>query len=70
MDHYIDSRGTHICLLSGGLNGPGEWFNYLCDIGDIVQSASEWGANMWFVDGESDCLDDVFYFKFGISQIP
>lgn len=51
----------------GGLNGPGDWFEYMKDITtlfDILQSEYD----CWLVNLENDCPDDVFTLKIGISR--
>lgn len=51
----------------GGLNGSGNWFEYMKDITnmfDILQPE----YNCWLVNLENDCPDDLFTLKIGIRK--
>jgi D-serine dehydratase len=51
----------------GGLNGSGNWVEYMKDITsmfNILQSE----YNCWLVNLENDCPDDVFTLKIGIRK--
>lgn len=47
----------HIC---GGLNGRGNWINYLDQIKTIITH-----FNGWVIKLENDVLDDVWYLQIG-----
>lgn len=51
----------------GGLNGSGQWTNYLKAISELFNIIS-WDYRVWLVDLSNDCLDDVFYLKVGIRR--
>ena len=68
LDSFIDKYDTCTCVITGGLNGPGKWENYLEDISKLVKDFEENGIHVWMIEGENDCLDDVFTFNFGVKK--
>lgn len=61
--HEISKQGTHyIVTLYGGLNGCGEFFDYLKDVQYIVLHLE--GA--WLIDWINDCPDDVWVLRIGV----
>lgn len=68
LDSFIDKYGTLTCVFCGGLNGPGKWDDYFLNLGIIVKDLEKYGIYAWFISGFNDCLDDVFYFNFGIRE--
>jgi hypothetical protein len=68
----IDKYGTKVFMLSGGLNGPGQWNEYLetlaqftVDLIDKLRVTYGEDADVWLVDLKNDCADDIFYPVFG-----
>lgn len=68
----IDKYGTKVFMLSGGLNGPGQWNEYLetlaqftIELIDSLQVTYGKDADVWLVDLKNDCADDIFYPVFG-----
>lgn len=68
----IDKYGTKVFMLSGGLNGPGQWNEYLetlaqftVDLIDKLRLTYGEAADVWLVDLKNDCADDIFYPVFG-----
>lgn len=68
----IDKYGTKVFMLSGGLNGPGQWNEYLetlaqftVDLIDKLRLTYGEVADVWLVDLKNDCADDIFYPVFG-----
>lgn len=68
----IDKYGTKVFMLSGGLNGPGKWNEYLqtlaifvVELIDKLQVTYGKDADVWLVTLKNDCADDVFYPVFG-----
>lgn len=68
LDSFIDKYDTCICVITGGLNGPGEWTNYFEDLAKLVKDFEENGVHAWYVEGYNDCPDDVFCFNFGVDK--
>ena len=60
-----DEYGTNIITIYGGLNGCGEWDDYLEDILSLYNDLSE-KYHVWIVDLDVDCCDDVWTLLFGI----
>lgn len=67
-DSFIDKYGTLTCVISGGLNGPGKWEDYLKDMAKLIQKVKDAGIHIWMIEGENDCLDDVFTMNFGVRR--
>ena len=67
IDSFIDKYGTLTCVIHGGLNGPGEWTNYLEDLTVAVKRVKDCGIHIWLISALNDCMDDVFTFNFGVS---
>lgn len=63
-----DKYGTNVFQISGGLNGSGEWVDYFKDLAKFVEEISK-KYHIWMIEAKNDCLDDVFYFTFGISSL-
>lgn len=68
----IDKYGTKVFMLSGGLNGPGKWNEYLqtlaiftVELIDKLQVKYGKDADVWLINLKNDCADDVFYPVFG-----
>ena len=66
---YTDEYGTTIIEFWGGLNGGGDWFNYLRSIADIIDAINDMSgiSNAYVVDWEIDSADDIFTLLIGIS---
>ena len=59
----IVNKGNHyVVTLYGGLNGCGRLHNYLHDIQKIINQFD----NVWLVNWDNDCPDDVWVLKIGI----
>lgn len=66
---YIDEYDTTIIEFWGGLNGSGNWSDYLraaADIIDDLNAISEIN-DAYVVDWEIDSADDIFTLLIGIS---
>ena len=53
--------------LYGGLNGHGDWSDYFQNLSDFVNDCIKEIPNatdVYLVDAENDCIDDVFYAHF------
>lgn len=53
--------------LYGGLNGHGDWSDYFQDLSDFVNdciSDIPTATDVYLVEAENDCVDDVFYAHF------
>lgn len=61
-----DEYGTNTFVICGGLNGPGKWTDYFRDLAKFVDEISK-KYHVWLIKAENDCMDDIFYFTFGIS---
>ncbi len=68
LDYFIDKSNTCVCVISGGLNGPGEWANYFEDLAKLIKDFEDNGINAWYIEGYNDCPDDVFVFNFGVNN--
>ena len=68
LDSFIDKYDTCICVITGGLNGPGKWTNYFEDLTKLVKDFEDNGVHAWYVEGYNDCPDDVFCFNFGVDK--
>lgn len=58
--------------LCGGLNGHGDWEDYFDDLSDFVEDCKQNIPNLkdiYMIDAENDCLDDVFYVTFRINFV-
>jgi hypothetical protein len=66
-DFKKDEDGTWILKVYGGLNGWGEWTDYLEDITDLFDVLSE-KYLVWVVDLDVDCLDDTFELSIGVED--
>ena len=56
--------------LSGGLNGHGDWSDYFQDLSDFVNDCIKDipdATDVYLVEAENDCVDDVFYAHFRIN---
>jgi len=52
---------TMMIGISGGLNGPGKWTDYLQDIKELFDALNNIYKDVWLVKLDNDCLDDVWY---------
>lgn len=68
LESFRDYCDTVTCKIAGGLNGCGRWEEYFSDISELVAMVRSKGVNMWLVEGYNDCLDDLFYLKFGLKN--
>lgn len=68
MDSFIDKYDTCVCVISGGLNGPGKWTNYFEDLSKLMKDFEDNGIHAWYIEGYNDCPDDVFCFNFGVDK--
>lgn len=55
-----------IIHLTGGLNGNGNWNDYLADIQKIFDLFSKNFKSVWLVKLDNDCPDDVFTLSIGV----
>lgn len=58
--------------LCGGLNGHGDWEDYFDDLSDFIEDCKQNIPDLkdiYMIDAENDCLDDVFYVKFRINFV-
>lgn len=68
LESEVDEYETMTITLCGGLNGSGEWNNYFNDLARIFEELKEKGFDVWVINLENDCLDDIFYCKTGITK--
>jgi hypothetical protein len=61
-DIHDPESAHYIVTLYGGLNGCGEFFDYLKDVQYIVLHLE--GA--WLIDWINDCPDDVWVLRIGV----
>ncbi|MBQ2856687.1 MAG: hypothetical protein IJE78_06125 [Bacteroidaceae bacterium] len=53
--------------LCGGLNGHGDWEDYFQDLSNFVEDCVKYISDLkdiYMVDADNDCVDDVFYIHF------
>jgi hypothetical protein len=67
-DFIVDEYGTFTVELKGGLNGNGNWVNYLKGLARTFEGLSVNGIDAWIIKMNNDCLDDVFYCKIGVKR--
>jgi hypothetical protein len=67
-DYIVDEYGTFIVKLTGGLNGNGNWINYLKGLTRTFDGLSVNGFDAWMIKMENDSLDDVFYCTIGVKR--
>lgn len=61
--HEIVNKDNHyVVTLYGSLNGCGRLHNYLNDVQEIINQFD----NVWLINWDNDCLDDVWVLKIGI----
>ena len=54
-------------LICGGLNGHGDWEDYFDDLSDFIEDCKQNMSDLkdiYMVDAENDCVDDIFYVHF------
>lgn len=70
-ENYKQEKSYHyIACLSGGNNGNGKWNDYLCKLAMIFDPI-HWKnitniEDMWLIQLDNDCLDDVHTAYIGI----
>lgn len=64
-----DSEGYERITVHGGLNGPGNWRDYISDILDLIDNLQEIYENVSIIDFICDSLDDVFTVEFAVKDI-
>lgn len=64
----INKDDVMTITLYGGLNGRGEWKNYLKDLANIFEEIEKQGYNVWVIKITNDCPDDVFNCLIGIGE--
>ena len=60
---FESSPARYILSINGGLNGNGNWSNYLKDVEYVVSILSERFRSVELYDWKNDVLDDVWYLK-------
>lgn len=58
----INKNNHYVVTLYGGLNGYGRLHNYLNDVQEIINQFDD----VWLINWDNDCLDDVWVLKIGI----
>lgn len=66
--NYIDKYDTKVIELRGGINGIGEWKDYLFDLQLIFSELDMKNIHAWVIKLENDCLDDVFTLTIGVDD--
>lgn len=68
----VEDDCLFVCV-GGGHNGgkpsgnyKENWEEYFDTLSKLVRMASSNGLCMWMVDGDNDCLDDMFTIRFGV----
>lgn len=64
-----DSEGYKRIKVHGGLNGHGEWRDYISDILDLIDNLKEVYETVLIVDFQIDSLDDVFTVEFAVKDL-
>lgn len=49
----------------GGVNGSGDWRDYLYDITELIKALFNIYDDVWVIDLYNDCIDDVWYLVIG-----
>lgn len=62
LNEIVNKNNHYIVTLYGGLNGYGRLHNYLNDVQEIINQFD----NVWLINWNNDCLDDVWVLKIGI----
>lgn len=62
LDEIINKNNHYVVTLYGGLNGYGRLHNYLNDVKEIINQFD----NVWLINWDNDCPDDVWVLKIGI----
>lgn len=62
LNEIINKNNHYVVTLCGGLNGCGRLHNYLNDVQAIINQFD----NVWLINWNNDCLDDVWVLKIGI----
>ena len=52
----------------GGLNGNGNWEDYLNELTNLFAKLRRNGFEGYVIKVDNDCLDDVFYLTIGIKR--
>lgn len=69
MEDSFKEDESHITFtVSGGLNGRGNWDDYLGVLRAIVTELMQYFSSVWVVKLENDCLDDVFCCTYGVKK--
>lgn len=55
----------YVALITGGLNGPGSWLDYMTCIRRLVDAMDFIANDVWLVDLKNDCADDVWDMRIG-----
>ena len=58
--------GEFRVMLCGGDNGPCRWTEYLLRLAIFMGRIKETFKNVWLIDIDNDCLDDVHYVTLGV----
>lgn len=64
-----DAEGYKRIKVHGGLNGDGEWRDYISDILDLIDNLKEVYETVLIVDFQIDSLDDVFTVEFAVKDL-
>ena len=65
--NIIENKETYsVVEVTSGLNGDGDWENYLNDLKILVSSLKKQFEKVYLIKIINDCLDDVFYAEIGV----
>lgn len=68
MSDYKENSNFVSFNVNGGLNGIGNWRDYLSDILDLIDNLQENYQTVQIVDSFIDSLDDVFSFTIIVAE--
>lgn len=58
--------GEFRVMLCGGDNGPNRWTEYLLRLAIFIERVKETFKDVWLIDIDNDCADDVHYVTLGV----
>lgn len=48
-------------MICGGRNGDSDWIAYMKEIVEVLERLKELFDDIWVIELDNDCLDDIFY---------
>ena len=65
----LDKIDGNQIFIHGGLNGHGDWLDYLGDLTDLIDNLQEHFNLVWIYKFDIDSLDDVFDVQIGVDNV-